>query len=396
MATAWQPEAIQNRRLEQLKASMNDYIDKSIDTIETNLPIFFGHVAAALDKSFPSLPDRTYDEFIDAVTLKLLNTTRQQPDVEFLEKVLRHAMGNKRRRQGRATLDIIAGLKLVNSGNYGQGLEYLLKYRNLDARINTAIAYSFYRQGHQRMLVNQPAKAMRPRDMELHAREEMIALVRANPPINRLKIFNYNDSHLDKIFWFMHERALEWFPSEPAFLRLGIRKARLDGDLQRRKYLITLATERFHDDKQFLTEAFTFEIEQRNGTGAAAIVKQMMQQYPDDREPIYFGMKLAIFGAQPSSYYSFRKLAILKEFPERLLLLLDTAFELMCGRQSEAVLCYEEAKKAFGRRNHFMTALDYVFRDTLDDDAERAKRARGSLITSIDHFCMQALGINQD
>ncbi|MDN7025614.1 hypothetical protein FGU65_12050 [Methanoculleus sp. FWC-SCC1] len=396
MATPWQPEAIQNRRLEQLKASMNEYIERSIDKIEGNLPVFFGHVAATLDKSFPSLPDRTYDEFIDAITLTLLNTTRQQPNVEFLEKVLRHAMGNKRRRQGRATLDIIAGLKLISSGNYSQGLEYLLKYRNIDARINTTIAYCFYRQGSHRIQTNQPAKAAQPRDMELHAREEMIALIRANPPVNRLKIFNYRDSQLDKIFWHMHGRALEWFPSEPAFLRLGIRKARVDGDLQRRRHLIALATERFHDDKQFLIEAYTFEIEQRNGIGAAGIVKQMMQQYPDDREPIYFGMKLAIFGAQASSYYSFRKLAILKEFPERLLLLLDTAFELMCGRQSEAALCYEEAKKTFSRRNHYAAALEYIFRDTLDSDAERAKRAKGSFIASIDHYCMQTLGIAQD
>ncbi len=396
MEEPWQPDAVQGRRLDQLEASMYEYVEKNIDTIEVNLPIFFGHVAASLDRSFPSLPDREYDEFIDSVTLKLLNTTRHQPDVDFLEKVLRHAMGNKRRRKGRATLDVIAGLKLMNSGNFSQALDYLIKHRNADARINTAVAYCFYRLGQQQKPGAQPLTPFRPGNMELHAREEMITLIKANPPQNRLMLFNQKDSQIDRIFWFMQDRAVEWFPSEPGFLRLGIRKARLDEDTPRRQRLVTLATERFQDDKYFLAEAYTLQIEQRNGNAAAAIVKQMMQQYPDDHEPIYFGLKLAVFGAQPSSYYSFRKLALLKEFPTHLLLLLDIAFELMCSRQNEAYLCFQEAKKAFGKRNHFTTALEYIFRDAHQDDTERAKRAKATLITAVDQFCLQALGIRQD
>src|SRR5690554_6601378 len=111
MENAWQPEALRNRRLEQLRATMDDYIVKNTDLIEANLPVFFGHVAATLDKTFSDLDDRTYDDFIDATTFTLVSTTNEALTPEFLEKTLRHAMGNNRRRKGRVTLDVIVALK---------------------------------------------------------------------------------------------------------------------------------------------------------------------------------------------------------------------------------------------------------------------------------------------
>lgn len=83
MEEAWQPEALRNRRLEQLRATMDDYIAKNTGLVEGNLPVFFGHVAATLDKTFPDLDDRTYDDFIDATAFTLLNVTREAPTTEF-------------------------------------------------------------------------------------------------------------------------------------------------------------------------------------------------------------------------------------------------------------------------------------------------------------------------
>ncbi len=396
MEEAWQPEAVQNRKLEQLKASMYDYIEKNIEKIDSNLPVFFGHVTATLEKSFPALDDRAHDEFIDAVTFKFLDTTHQPPTPEFLDKVLWHAIGNKRRRKGRATLDIIAGLKLINAGRYTQAIEYMTKYRNYDGRINTAIGYCYYALSIP--LVPPPSRQTgpRPNDMELQAREEMLTLARTRPPLNRLKVFDIKDYQLNKIFWFMIDRALQWFPNEPEYLRIGLKRARIEGDNGRRSYLIRLATERFHDDKRFLVEAFNFRIEQRNGRGAAAVVKQMMQQYPDDLEPIYFGIKLAIMGTQPSSYYSFRKLAILKEFPQYLLRILDFLFAIMCDRKNEAYVCFEEIRKGSSRGNYYLTALEYMLRDIFEGDEERAKRAKAAIFSTIDQYCMQALNIRHD
>jgi hypothetical protein len=396
MGDEWQPDAILNRKLDQLKESMFDYIEKNIEKIDSSLPVFFGHVAATLDKSFPMISDALYDEFIDAITYKILNTTPNAPGAEYMEKVLRHAMGNKRRRGGRATLDIIAGLKLISSGNYTGATEYLVKYRNFDTAINTAIAYCYYRLSLQRGTSGQGQKVMRPNDMELRAREEMLALARAPPPVNRLKSLDIKESQLTLMFWFMMDLASEWFPSEPQFLMIALKKARRDGDIERRRRFIAIATEHFHDNRHFLMESYAFYIEQRNGSGAASIVKQMMQQFPDDRIPIYFGMKLAIIASQPDSYSSFRKLAILKEYPGYLLQMLDVTFQAMANRNNEAFICFEEVKAGSGKRNHYISALEYILRDALEGDEERAKRAKNTLFNSIDQYCMQVLGIQRD
>ncbi|ABN57823.1 MULTISPECIES: hypothetical protein [Methanoculleus] len=391
MEDAWQPEALRNRRLEQLRATMDDYIVKNTGQVEGNLPVFFGHVAATLDKTFPELDDRTYDDFIDATVFALLNVTSEAPTPEFLDKVLRHAMGNKRRRKGRATLDVIVALKLIDSGNYYQAFECLTPHRGYDGRINAAIAYCYYALS----LAKTQKSRLRPDDLELHAREEMLNLSRVRAPLNRLGLFNRKDSRLNSIFWFMLDLAFAWFPSEPEFYRMGVTWTKHEGDVERRNHLLAHATERFSDDRFFLTEAFNTRVELRNGSGAAAIVKQMMQQYPDDLEPLYYGMKLAILGAQPRSYASFRKLAILKEFPRHLLLMLDAVFEVMCNHKMESYVCFGEAKKASPGRDYYTTALDYILRDFIEGDEERAKRARSTFFTAMDQYCMQVLKIRE-
>lgn len=392
MEDAWQPEALRNRRLEQLRATMDDYIVKHTGQVEANLPVFFGHVAATLDKTFPDLDDRMYDDFIDGTTFTLINTTNETPTAEFLEKTLRHAMGNKRRRKGRVTLDVIVGLKLLDTGNYYHAIEYLTPHKAYDGRINAAIAYCYYALSLAR---NRKQQALRPDDLELHAREEMLNLARTRAPLNRLGVLDRKDTLLNSIFWYMLDLAFAWFPSEPEFYRIGISWTRHEGNTERRQHLLALATERFPDNRFFLTEAFNTRVELRNGSGAAAIVKQMMQQYPDDHEPLYYGMKLAILGAQPKSYASFRKLAILKAFPRHLLLLLDTVLEVMCGHKTESYLCFEEVKKASPGREYYVTVLEYILRDFIEGDEERSKRARSAFFTSVDQYSMQVLKIRE-
>ena len=79
MDDAWQPEALRNRRLEQLRATMDDYITRNITQVEGNLPVFFGHVATTLDRTFSDLDDRSYDDFIDETTLTLFGATHETP-----------------------------------------------------------------------------------------------------------------------------------------------------------------------------------------------------------------------------------------------------------------------------------------------------------------------------
>ncbi len=391
MEDAWQPEALRNRRLEQLRATMDDYIIKHTEQVEANLPVFFGHVAATLDKTFPDLDDGAHDDFIDATVFTLINTTREAPTTEFLEKTLRHAIGNKRRRKGRVTLDVIVGLKLIDTGNYHHAIEYLTPHKAHDGRINAAIAYCYYALS----LAKNRTPGPRPDDLELHAREEMLNLSRIRAPLNRLGFFDRKETRLNSIFWFMLDLAFTWFPSEPGFYRIGISRTKHEGDAERRQHLLSLATERFSDDRFFLTEAFNTRVELRNGSGAAAIVKQMMQQYPDDHEPLYYGMKLAILGGQSRSYASFRKLAILKEFPRHLLLMLDAVLEVMCNHKTESYVCFEEAKKASPGRDYYITALEYILRDFIEGDEDRAKGARSAFFTSVDQYSLRILKIKE-
>ncbi|MGB4196786.1 MAG: hypothetical protein WBJ51_05760, partial [Methanoculleus sp.] len=216
-------------------------------------------------------------------------------------------------------------LNLIDIGSYYQALEYLSRHRNHDIRINAAIAYCYYALS----LAKNQSPGPRPDDMELQAREEMLTLALARPPLSRLGPLDRKESRLNSVFWYMLDLAFTWFPSEPAFYRIGIAWTKHVGDAERRLQLLDRATEHFANDRYFLAEAFNTSVDLRNGSGAASIVKQMMQQFPDDHEPLYYGMKLAILGGKPGSYARFRKLAIRKEFPRRLLLLLDTVLEVM-------------------------------------------------------------------
>ena len=392
MQDAWQPEALRDRRLEQLRATMDDYIAKHTGQVEANLPVFFGHVAATLAKTLPDLDDRAYDDFIDSTVFALLDATREAPAPEYFEKVLRHAMGSKRRKKGRATLDVLVGLKLIDTGNYSQALDYLARYMNYDARINAAIAYCYYGMSRTK---NRQVN-FRPEDLELRAREEMLNLSRARVPHNRLGLFEQKGSRLYSIFWFMLDLAFTWFPGEPEFYRIGFIWTKHEGSAERRRLLLTRAAERFPDNRFFLAEAFNTHVEMRKGSAAAAIVKQMMQQYPDDHEPLYYGMKLALLGGQPKSYASFRKLAILKKFPRPLLLMLDAVLEVMCTHKNESLRCFEEAKKVACRQEeHYITAVEYVLRDFAEGDEERSKRARSVFFTSVDQYCMDLLKIKE-
>ncbi len=92
--------------------------------------------------------------------------------------------------------------------------------------------------------------------MSLAAREQMIELIRLNPPINRLQDLEIaEDPRINKIFWFMIKQAIEWFPSEREFIRIGIEKASRDGKRDIKEELLNIAIERFYNDMFFLRES---------------------------------------------------------------------------------------------------------------------------------------------
>jgi hypothetical protein len=395
MVDEWQPDAIIRLKLDQIKHDFFDYIDKNIDKIDENIPVFYGHVIATLEKNLPEISDELHDQFIDHITVRVLNTSKRSGDLAFIEKLFDYAERNKHTKKGRAIYDIMLGIKMVDLGKYPEAIEMLKKYRTADVLILPALAYCYLvpalKIGEN---ISSEELIRGPTPAALAAREQMIELVRLKPPVNRLKEMGIGDDPgINKIFWFMLKQAIEWFPSEREFLRIGIEKATKDGLKDIREELLSTAIERFFDDMYFLRESYKLKLESRDAGGVAGIVRQMTQQYPDELEPVYYGLKLAIITNREDVYHKFRKLALSKNIPKNALLLLDFVFELVNGKQHEALACLDEIRMKFGTQHYYVTLLEYVAHDFLSDDEKKVKQAKKAIIDSIDQYCMKLLKI---
>jgi hypothetical protein len=392
MGDEWQPEAVVRLKLDRLKKDFIEYIGANSEKIDANIPVFFGQVIATLDKTLPGLGDDLYDPFIDAMAFAVLEASKRSEDIPFVEKLFDYALRNKRGSRNRVVYDILLGMKMINTGKYAEGAEQLKKYRSVDVIICPAIAYCYYVLSTQQTTVERGAP--RPNDMSLASREQMIELVRLNPPINRLQDLEIaEDPRINKIFWFMIKQAIDWFPSEREFIRIGIEKASKDGKRDIKEELLNIAIERFYNDLFFLRELYKLKLENRDAGGVAGVVKQMTQQYPDDVEPIYYGLKLSIITSRMDTYYKFRKLAAGKNIPVRALILLDYSFEMMSGKRAEAAACMDEIRKRFGPQHHFVTLLEYVGHDFQSGDTKKANRAKKAIFDAIDQYCMTLLKI---
>jgi hypothetical protein len=394
MGEEWQPEAVIRLRLERLKKEFTDYIATNSEKIDANIPVFFGQVITSLDKTLPGLGDDLYDPFIDAMAFAVLEASTRSEDIPFVEKLFDYAMRTKRGNRGRAVYDILLGMKMINTGKYAEAAEQLKKYRSVDVIICPAIAYCHFVLSTQQTQVERVGGPQRPNNMSLAAREQMIELIRLNPPINRLQDLEIaEDPRIIKIFWFMIKQAIEWFPSEREFIRIGIEKASRDGKRDIKEELLNIAIERFYNDMFFLRELYKLKLENRDAGGVAGVVKQMTQQYPDDIEPIYYGLKLSIITSRMDTYFRFRKLAVNKSIPAQALLLLDYSFEMMSSKQVEAAACMDEIKKRFGPQHFFVTLIEYVAHDFQSDDTKKVKRAKKAMFDAIDQYCMKLLKI---
>ena len=390
-----QPNAIVRVKLNQLKKDFFDYIEKNSDKIDANVPVFFGQVVDTLEKTLPNVSDELYDHFIDSITLRVLEKSTKSKDISYVEKLFDYAERNKRKKTGKALFDIVLGIKLINLGKYAEAAEQLKKYRNVDVLICPAIAYCYFARSPQPGGDRDQEEAARgPTPSALAAREQMIEMIRLNPPMNRLKEMGIGDDPgINKIFWFMLKQAIAWFPEEREFLRIGIEKASSDGKRDIREELLGMAIERFFDDMYFLRELYKLKLEKRDAGGVAGVVKQMTQQYPDELEPIYYGLKLAIITTREDVFDRFRKLAVSKNFPHHALALLDFGFELMSGKHYEAQVCLDEIKETFGPHHYYVTLLEYVAHDFLSEDEKKVKQAKKVMINSIDHYCLKLLKI---
>jgi hypothetical protein len=387
-------DAILYEKLDLMKKDFFGYIEQHSAKVDENLPVFYGHVLAALENSFPNLDDLTFDTFIDSITFKVLDCSVHGGEAEFISRVQTNAGRAKRKSRGTAGIDIMVGLNLLKKEDYLHAAPYLRRYASMDAMIGIAAAYCSY------MLVlqstDQPADGrLRPDVRELEAREQMAELARLKVPIRGIYHPDTVDTTwMDRAFWTMVQVSLDWFPEEQWFLKLGLIKARADGNTGKRAMLLSIGVERFYDSIFFLRELYYFRLEQRDAGGAAGVVKQMMQQRPPgDLEPIYYGLKLSLLTTRKITYYSFRRQAIMHAMPDLVVSLLDCVFELMSGKDHEALLNLKEIKKSFPEVQYFTTTIEYLAHDFTDPDRARMKRAKKALTDAVDQYCCSVLKI---
>lgn len=386
-------DAIVYDKLHLLKKDFYGYIERNTVKVDANLPVFYGYVISALENSFPSLPDNTYDEFIDSITYKVLDTSTSISDFEFIKRVMTNAVRFKKRKDAEVGINIVTGLKLIKIGDYVHALDFLKKHALLDAKLGTAVAFCYYSLSLREFKKDdETIRNHRPGEMELFSRELMLNLARQKPALDYLSLLDLDDpAFLERIFWQMILLGLEWFPSEKWFVEIGLKNAALTGDAVMRRRMLDIGSEHFYTDMTFLREMYYYKLENRDAAGAAGIVNQLIKQYPEELEPIYLGLKLSLLTTRKITYHSFRKLAQSKGMPAQILELFDFAFELLNRDQKEAYNRLMEFERGFPHLQFFATALRYIAADFASPEEARVKRARKALIDAIELFCIENL-----
>jgi hypothetical protein len=386
-------DAILYDKLNLLKKDFIGYIERNTEKVDANLPVFYGHVISALENSFPGILDESYDEFIDHITFEVLNASRYSSDSAYINKVIRNAVRFKKRKDAETGVNIVVGLKLVKVGDYAHAIDFLKKYRDLDAKIGTALAYCYHALSLREFKkTDDSPESNRPGEMELLARETMLTLARTPAPVNQVKQLELDDpSFLEKIFWQMIFLGLEWFPSERWFIEAGLENAALTRDTDMRKRLLDISSERFYNDIHFLRVMFYYYLDNRDAGGAAGVLNHLIRQYPDDLEPIYLGLKFSLLTKKKITYHSFRKLANVKGMPGPAIYLFDVAFNLLNKEKIEAFNGLAEFEKEFPHLYYYITTVRYIADDFFSADEAQVRKAKKALMDSIDHYCREEL-----
>ncbi len=386
-------DAIAYNKLNLLKKDFFGYIERNTEKVDANLPVFYGHVISTLENSFPDIPDESYDDFVDYITFEVLDASKNGGDFEYIRKVIQNAIRFKKKKDAEAGVNIVVGLKLLKVGDYPHAIEYLKNYRNLDAKIGTALAHCYYALSLREFRSdNESAENQRPGEMELLARETLLNIAQNSTPINRLKQLELEDpSFLEKFFWQMIFLGLEWFPSERWFIEIGLENAALANDTEMRKRLLDISSERFYNDFHFLRVMYYYYLDNRDAGGAAGVLNHLIRQYPDNLEPIYLGLRFSLLTKKKITYHSFRKLASTKGMPDYILSLFDIAFDLLNKEKTDALRGIADLEKEFPHLQYYATTIRYIAGDFFSSDEMQKKKARKALLDSIDQYCLEDL-----
>ena len=102
------------------------------------------------------------------ITFEVLDASKNSSDFEFIRKVIHNALRFKKKKDAETGVNIVVGLKLLKAGDFAHAIEYLKNYRNLDAKVGTAVAYCYFALSLREFRGDdESAKSQRPGEMEL-------------------------------------------------------------------------------------------------------------------------------------------------------------------------------------------------------------------------------------
>ncbi|MBN1194762.1 MAG: hypothetical protein JXA08_05390 [Methanomicrobiaceae archaeon] len=394
MERGFVPDAVIEEKLEHMQAELFLYIDRNIEVIEQNLPVFFGQVASILEKATVKIPDAAHDEFIDGVAFHIFGVSRRISDQKFVARIADLAPGIKRNREKKSGIHVAAAIHLIRIGKFLEASHYLKPYKKHDARVGTWYAYchyALYKDGSQEAGFN-PGNRWNYAKL---ARQAMEDLSTWKPRHNLIvKGILTSAKWMEKPFWVMLFSAVEWFPEEQWYLNIGIKIGKEDANGVALAKMLQIALGRFPGDMVFFRESYFSNFDQGELDGAIALIRDMRQRYPREVEPVYYGLRTSFFMPGTTFFTEFRTAAEEVSMPSHVLQIVDFSFEYFKGQQAPASVCLEHFLESYPGFDYFAHLLDFVaFRCEAPD---QKKAVRLAVFTAVDNYCRRMLQIKEN
>ena len=388
MADGFVPEVVVSNRLDKAKAEIFSYIESNAEAIDENFPVFFGNVVMLLDRAGVPIADASYDEFIDAIVYRVFEASKRAEDLKFLNRACEIACGMKRKKERKAGVHLAAAVKLMKIGMPLAATLFLQPYRKHDAAVGCWYAYCYYvlyKEGS-----TEPGYSAAERWNYLKAaRQYMEELGQLRPGMQRLVRGELEqDRWLAEPFWVMIFLATEWIPENRWFLETGIIQSKKEKNDAALVKMLQIGLIRFPDEIFFYREAYHLKFEQGDLADAMGLIRDLVQRFPDDLEPVYYGLRTTLY-LPGEEFNTFRKAAERLKMPGHVLCLLDYAYAFLRGRRGQATLCLDEFQRKYPSLNYYSDMLRFVTTDIPPTE----KGVNAAVFTSVDHFCKRMLKI---
>ncbi|HOI14126.1 MAG TPA: hypothetical protein PLG75_09715 [Methanoculleus sp.] len=389
MADGFIPEVVVSNRLEKAKAEIFSYIESNAEAIDENFAAFFGNVVTILDRAGVPITDKVHDEFIDAIVFRVFDVSNRAGDAKFLNRACEIACGMKRKKERKAGVHLAAAVKLMKIGMPLAAAAYLQHYRKHDTAVGCWYAYCYY------MLYKdgsaEPGYSAAERWNYLKAaRQYMEELGQLQPGLQRLVRGELErDPWLAEPFWMMIFLATEWIPNNRWFLEIGIARSKQENNNVALVKMLQIGLIRFPDDMFFYREAYHLKFEQGDLNDALGLIYDLIRRFPDDPEPVYYGLRTSLYLPRETEFNEFRRIADEIKMPGHVLCLIDYTYAFLRGRKEQAGLCLDQFHRKYPSLNYYSDILRFVTAD-LPATENGIKLA---VFTSVDHFCKKMLKI---